>query len=59
MELVEQAARAVLGASAEGDALRTNMAVLKRFTKFEPVNAIGLRRKIATRLLSAERYVVN
>jgi hypothetical protein len=32
--------------------------VLKRFTKFEPVNAIGLRRKIAARLLEADRYIV-
>ncbi len=39
MEIVESAARNVLAASSEGDALRTNLAVLKRFTKFEPVNA--------------------
>jgi alkylation response protein AidB-like acyl-CoA dehydrogenase len=58
METVESAARTVLAASAEGDALRTNLAVLKRFTKFEPVNAIALRRKIASRLLEAERYIV-
>jgi hypothetical protein len=58
METVESAARTVLAASSEGDALRTNLAVLKRFTKFEPVNAIGLRRKIAARLLEADRYIV-
>ena len=58
METVESAARAVLAASSEGDALRTNLAILKRFTKFEPVNAIALRRRIASRLLEAERYVV-
>jgi alkylation response protein AidB-like acyl-CoA dehydrogenase len=58
METVESAARSVLAASSEGDTLRTNLAVLKRFTKFEPVNAIALRRKIASRLLEAERYVV-
>jgi hypothetical protein len=34
------------------------MALLKRFTKFEPVNAIELRRQIARRLLDAERYAV-
>jgi hypothetical protein len=34
------------------------MAVLRRFAKFEPVNAIDLRRQIAERLLSAERYIV-
>jgi alkylation response protein AidB-like acyl-CoA dehydrogenase len=58
METVESAARNVLAASSEGDALRTNLAVLKRFTKFEPVNAIAARRKIAARLLAADRYVV-
>jgi alkylation response protein AidB-like acyl-CoA dehydrogenase len=58
METVESAGRTVLAASAEGDMLRTNLAVLKRFTKFEPVNAIALRRKLAGRLLEAERYIV-
>jgi len=58
METVESAARSVLAASCDGDALRTNLAVLKRFTKFEPVNAIGVRRKIAARLLEADRYAV-
>jgi hypothetical protein len=58
MEIVESAARNVLAASSEGDALRTNLAVLKRFTKFEPVNAIAARRRIAERILSAGRYLV-
>jgi alkylation response protein AidB-like acyl-CoA dehydrogenase len=58
MEIVESAARNALAGSSEGDALRTNMAVLKRFTKFEPVNAIAVRRRIAERLLAAGRYIV-
>ena len=58
METVESAARNVLSACSEGDALRTNLAVLKRFTKFEPVNAIAARRRIAVRLLAAGRYIV-
>jgi alkylation response protein AidB-like acyl-CoA dehydrogenase len=58
METIESLARTVLAACAEGDALRTNLAVLKRFAKSEPVNAIALRRNIAARLLEAERYVV-
>ncbi len=58
METIESAARNVLAASSEGDALRTNLAVLKRFTKFEPVNAIAIRRRIAARLLAADRYVI-
>jgi alkylation response protein AidB-like acyl-CoA dehydrogenase len=58
MEIAESAARNVLAASSEGDTLRTNLAVLKRFTKFEPVNAIAARRRIAQRILSAGRYLV-
>ncbi len=58
MEAIEKSARYVLSASSSGDALRTNLAVLKRFTKHEMVNSVALRRKIATRLLQAERYIV-
>jgi alkylation response protein AidB-like acyl-CoA dehydrogenase len=58
METVESAARTVLAACSDGDALRTNLAVLKRFTKFEPVDAIATRRRIAARLLQADRYAV-
>ena len=58
MDTVESAARNVLAACSEGDALRTNLAVLKRFTKYEPVNAIAARRRIAARLLATDRYVV-
>jgi hypothetical protein len=58
MDTIDQAARTVLAACSEGDVLRTNLAVLKRFTKYEPVDMIGLRRKIAARLIQAERYVV-
>jgi alkylation response protein AidB-like acyl-CoA dehydrogenase len=58
MEIIESAARNVLAACSEGDVLRTNLAVLKRFTKFEPVNAIAARRRIAQRLLTAGRYLV-
>jgi alkylation response protein AidB-like acyl-CoA dehydrogenase len=58
MGRVETFARTVLAACAEGDALRANMAVLRRFAKYEPVDAIALRRGIAERLLSAGRYIV-
>ena len=58
METVEMAARAVLAGCVEGDTLRTNMAVLRRFAKFDPVNAIALRRGIAEHLLGLERYTV-
>jgi butyryl-CoA dehydrogenase len=55
---IERAGRYVLAACSSGDALRTNLAVLRRFTKFDPVNAVALRQKIAIRLLDIERYTV-
>ena len=56
MARVEVFSRTVLAACAEGDALRTNMAVLRRFAKYDPVDSIALRRRIAGRLLSTGRY---
>jgi butyryl-CoA dehydrogenase len=50
-------ARNVLAACSEGDTLRTNLALLRRFAKYEPVDAVAARRAIAGRLLAAERYV--
>jgi butyryl-CoA dehydrogenase len=58
MAHIDITARTVLGACSEGDALRTNLVVLRRFSKYEPVDSIALRRNIARRLLDAERYVV-
>jgi alkylation response protein AidB-like acyl-CoA dehydrogenase len=57
MARIESAGRTVLAACSEGDTLRANLALLRRFTKYEPVDAIGARRAIAGRLLDAERYV--
>ena len=58
MAHIDVTARIVLAACSEGDSLRTNLVVLRRFSKYEPVDAIALRRKIAHRLLDAERYIV-
>ncbi len=58
MGRVELAARTVLGACSEGDALRNNMTVLRRFARYDPVDGIALRQKIAGRLLARERYIV-
>ena len=55
---VEIGGRTVLAACSEGDALRTSLAMLRRFTKYEPVDAIGARRQVAGRLLDAGRYIV-
>ncbi|MBM3734899.1 MAG: acyl-CoA dehydrogenase [Acidobacteria bacterium] len=58
METVESAGRTVIAACSEGDAMRVNLQLLKRFTKIEPVDVIARRRAIAGRLLDTGRYVV-
>ena len=58
MTLIEDEARTILMASSDGDSLRTNLAVLRRLTKREGINTIESRRRIARRLLEAERYVL-
>ena len=55
---IDAAARKVLPAIAEGDMLRTQMAILRRLSKHEPVNTIGLRQQIAQRVLEACKYVI-
>jgi alkylation response protein AidB-like acyl-CoA dehydrogenase len=58
MARVEVSARSVLGACSEGDALRTNMTLLRRLARYEPVDDVALRRKVAVRLLARERFIV-
>jgi len=58
MENIKASAKTVLAACSEGDALRTNLALLHDMTAYELVNSIALRRKIAGRLLQAGKYVV-
>jgi alkylation response protein AidB-like acyl-CoA dehydrogenase len=55
---IEEAARVILAASSQGDALRTNLAILRRLTKRDTPNTIEARRGIAGRLLEAERFVL-
>jgi butyryl-CoA dehydrogenase len=58
MERIEAAARKVLAACAEGDMLRTQMTIMRRLFKYEPINTIELRRQIADKVLEAGKYVV-
>ena len=55
---VEFAARTVLSACVEGDELRRYLSRLRGYAGHDPVNAIALRRQIARRVLSNERYTV-
>jgi len=51
MQTVESSARKVIAAVAEGDMLRTQMAILRRFCKYEPSNTIALGRQVARHTL--------
>jgi butyryl-CoA dehydrogenase len=53
---VEQEARRALAAIEEGDALTTQMAVLRRFSKHAPLNTIDLRRRVAAAVQAQDRY---
>ncbi len=57
METIEAAARKVIAAIAEGDMLRTQMAILRRLVKYDPINTIALREKIAARVIEQGKYV--
>ncbi|BDC52274.1 acyl-CoA dehydrogenase [Bryobacterales bacterium F-183] len=58
MEQIEGFARGIMANCSEGDALRMNLTILKRLTKHEPVDSIGLRRSVAARLIAAGKYVL-
>jgi len=51
MGVIEQAARKVAAASAEGDMRRTQMAILRRLVKVEIEDTVGLGRQIARSVL--------
>ena len=53
---VEQAARRVIAASAEGDALTIQLSVLRRLARTAPADGVALQRSIARYFLGAGRY---
>ena len=57
MDRIEAAAKKVIAAVAEGDMLRTQMAILRRLVKYEPFNTVALRQQVATKVIEAGKYV--
>jgi alkylation response protein AidB-like acyl-CoA dehydrogenase len=55
-EKIASAAQQVIAAVAEGDTLRTQLAIFRRLTKQEPVNTITLGRQIAQAMIPRGRY---
>ena len=58
MEKVESGARRVIAAVADGDMLRTQLAILRRLAKSEPFNTIELRQQIAQRMIERGKYAL-
>jgi len=58
MDRVELSARHVIGACSTSGALRDNMATLRSFANYDPLDSIALRRNVAGRLLAAGCYTV-
>ena len=58
MDRIESSAKKTIAAVAEGDMLRTQMAILRRLVKYEPFNTIALTQKIADRIIDAGKYVI-
>src|SRR5712671_4923428 len=58
MEKVEAAAKKVIAAVADGDMLRTQLAILRRLAKYEPFNTIELRQQIAQKTIERGKYTL-
>jgi butyryl-CoA dehydrogenase len=56
MALAEQNARRVLAACADGDMLRTQLAILRRLSRFTPADSVALSRTVAKSAIQLERY---
>jgi len=57
MPRVDASAKTVLAAVEEGDTLRTELAGLRRFLRYTPINTVALRRQIAQAQINAAQYV--
>jgi len=55
-DVIESSARRVIAAVAEGDMLRTQLAILRRLIKYEPADTIALGRTIARAVIDKGRY---
>jgi butyryl-CoA dehydrogenase len=56
LDKIESAARKVIADVAEGDMLKTQLAIVRRLSKHEPFNTIGLRQQIAQKTIEAGKY---
>jgi butyryl-CoA dehydrogenase len=58
MALAEPAVRRVLAACGEGDALSTQLSILRRLARSTPADVVALSRTVARQCIALERYPV-
>jgi alkylation response protein AidB-like acyl-CoA dehydrogenase len=58
MSRIDFSAKQVLAAVADGDALRTQLAALRRLMRWTPINTVKSRQMIAESLIDAGRYAL-
>ena len=58
LEKIEAAAKKVIADVADGDMLRTQLAILRRLAKHEPFNTIALRQRIAAKTIDRGKYTL-
>ena len=58
MALAEQVARRVLAACGEGDALTTQLAILRRLARSTPADVVKLSRSVASKCIERECYPI-
>ncbi|MGD9677576.1 MAG: acyl-CoA dehydrogenase family protein [Vulcanibacillus sp.] len=51
-------AKDTLAAMEEGDVLRTQLSILKKLTRYTPINTVAIKRRIGAKIVEAERYIV-
>lgn len=56
LERVHLAGKHAITAFAEGDELRMMLLGIKRFTKYEPLNTVAIRKKVAAQLIQENQY---
>jgi alkylation response protein AidB-like acyl-CoA dehydrogenase len=58
IEKIESAARKIIAAVADGDMLRTQLAILRRLAKYEPFNTVELRQQIAQKMIERGKFTL-
>ena len=56
--VIEGAAERILGASSDGEALKTQMTALRLLSKHEPINTVTIGREISAAMVAAGQYAV-